>query len=93
MSAPSSEPTPRAPKPGVLEFSTRFMVVALLLGVLLVAVLRTPLPDSPYPPDTRRVALNLLSVYGFPLVLVGLILAVAMMAGVALAKEDTEERP
>lgn len=92
MSAPSpaTEPPPWPSKPGVLEVTVRLAVVALLLGALLVAVLRTPLPGSPYPPDTRRVALDLLSTYGFPLVLIGLILAVAMMAGVALAKEDPE---
>ncbi len=83
MSAPS--------RPGPVETFTRLAVAALLLGVLLVAVFRTPLPASPYPPDTRRVALDLLSTYGFPLVLIGLILAVAMVAGVALAKEDVEE--
>ncbi|MEM3085850.1 MAG: hypothetical protein QXO51_08615 [Halobacteria archaeon] len=90
MSAPSPAPeaAPRSPKPGILEVSTRLTVAALLLGLLLAAVLRTPLPGSPHPPDTRRFALELLSAYGFPLVLIGLILAVAMVAGVALAKED-----
>lgn len=95
MSAPPApKPAPpAAPAPGVLEVTTRLAVAVLLLVVLLAAVLRTPLPGSPYPPDTKRLALDLLSGYGFPLVLIGLILAVAMMAGVALAREDAEEKP
>lgn len=93
MSSADVPPASRPSRPGIIEVSTRLAVAALLLGVLLVAILRTPLPGSPYPPDTKRVALDLLSGYGFPLVLIGLILAVAMMAGVALAKEDAEEKP
>lgn len=88
--APAAEPAPRLSRPGVLEISTRLVVVALLFSVLLMAVLRSPLPGSPYPPDTKRVALDLLTGYGLPLVLIGLVLAVAMMAGVALAREDPE---
>lgn len=84
-------PPPASPRPALLEVTTRLTVALLLFGALLVAVLRTPLPGSPYPPDTQRIALDLLATYGFPLVLIGLILAVAMMAGVALAKE--EEKP
>lgn len=70
------------------EAAAQFTLVALLFALLALAILRTPLPGPASPVETRAIALDLLNVYGFPLVLVGLILAVAMMAGVALAKED-----
>ena len=70
------------------ENTLKFLLVALLLYLMLSYTSRIDSEWVFMPADSKEISLSMFSAYGAPMQVLALVLVVAMLGGVFLARED-----